>query len=31
MSNSPYTSTKPGTYNYFCRIHPKMTAKVVVQ
>ena len=22
---------KPGTYNYFCSIHPKMMAKVVVQ
>ena len=26
-----YTFTKPGTYNYFCAIHPKMTAKVIVQ
>jgi plastocyanin len=26
-----YTFTKPGTYNYFCSVHPKMTAKVVVQ
>ena len=26
-----YTFDKPGTYNYFCSIHPKMTAKVVVQ
>jgi plastocyanin len=26
-----YTFTKPGTYDYFCSIHPKMTAKVVVQ
>ena len=26
-----YTFTKPGTYNYFCSIHPHMTAKVVVQ
>ena len=26
-----FTFTKPGTYNYFCSIHPKMTAKVVVQ
>ena len=26
-----YTFTKPGTYAYFCSIHPKMTAKVVVQ
>jgi plastocyanin len=26
-----FTFTKPGTYEYFCSIHPKMTAKVVVQ
>ena len=26
-----YTFTKAGTYSYFCSIHPKMTAKVVVQ
>lgn len=26
-----YTFTKPGSYSYFCSIHPKMTAKVVVQ
>ena len=26
-----YTFTKPGTYSYFCAIHPKMTGKVVVQ
>jgi plastocyanin len=26
-----YTFTKPGTYTYFCSIHPKMTAKVIVQ
>lgn len=26
-----YTFTKPGTYTYYCAIHPKMTAKVVVQ
>jgi len=26
-----FTFTKPGTYSYFCSIHPKMTAKVVVQ
>jgi plastocyanin len=26
-----YTFTKPGTYSYFCGIHPKMTGKVVVQ
>lgn len=26
-----HTFSKAGTYNYFCSIHPKMTAKVVVQ
>ncbi len=26
-----YTFSKPGTYSYFCSIHPKMTAKIVVQ
>jgi len=26
-----YKFTKPGTYGYFCSIHPKMTGKVVVQ
>jgi plastocyanin len=26
-----YTFTKPGTYGYFCGLHPKMTAKIVVQ
>ncbi len=26
-----YTFTKPGTYAYYCSIHPKMTAKVVVE
>jgi plastocyanin len=26
-----YTFTKPGTYSYYCTIHPKMTGKVVVQ
>jgi plastocyanin len=26
-----YTFTKPGTYLYYCTVHPKMTAKVVVQ
>jgi plastocyanin len=26
-----YTFSKPGTYPYFCSIHPKMTGKVVVQ
>jgi plastocyanin len=26
-----YTFTKPGTYTYYCTIHPKMTGKVIVQ
>jgi plastocyanin len=26
-----YTFTKPGTYMYYCSIHPRMVAKVVVQ
>lgn len=26
-----YTFDKPGTYAYFCGIHPRMTGKVVVQ
>ena len=26
-----YTFTKSGTYVYYCTVHPKMTAKVVVQ
>jgi plastocyanin len=26
-----YTFTKAGTYSYFCSLHPKMTAKVVVE
>jgi plastocyanin len=26
-----YTFTKPGTYPYYCSIHPKMVGKVVVQ
>jgi plastocyanin len=29
--NYSYTFSKPGTYTYFCSIHPKMTGKVVVQ
>ena len=26
-----YNFTDPGTYEYFCSLHPKMTAKVIVQ
>ena len=26
-----YTFTKPGSFPYFCSIHPKMTGKVVVR
>ncbi len=26
-----FTFTKPGTYSYFCSIHPKMVGKIVVQ
>jgi plastocyanin len=26
-----YTFTKPGEYPYFCSVHPKMTAKIVVR
>jgi plastocyanin len=26
-----FTFTKAGTYAYFCRIHPKMVGKIVVQ
>ncbi len=26
-----YKFDKPGTYDYFCSLHPKMTAKVIVQ
>jgi plastocyanin len=26
-----YTFNKPGTYPYFCSVHPKMTGKVIVQ
>jgi plastocyanin len=26
-----FTAAKPGTYSYFCSIHPKMTGKVVVE
>src|SRR6185437_2089246 len=26
-----YTASKPGTYTYYCSIHPKMTGKLVVE
>ena len=26
-----YTFSDPGAYEYFCSVHPKMTAKVIVQ
>lgn len=26
-----YTFDKPGTYSYFCSIHPKMTGKIIVK
>jgi plastocyanin len=26
-----YTFTKPGTYSYYCSIHPKMVGKIIVQ
>ncbi|MFY9644898.1 MAG: cupredoxin family copper-binding protein [Terriglobales bacterium] len=26
-----FTPTKPGSYPYFCSIHPKMTGKLVVE
>jgi plastocyanin len=26
-----FAASKPGTYSYFCSIHPKMTGKVVVE
>lgn len=29
--NFSFTFTKPGSYPYFCSIHPKMTGKVIVQ
>lgn len=25
------TLTKPGTYSYFCSIHPRMTGKIIVE
>jgi plastocyanin len=26
-----YTFASPGTYDYYCSIHPKMTAKIIVK
>lgn len=26
-----YTFTKPGTYSYYCSVHPKMVGKIIVQ
>jgi plastocyanin len=26
-----YTFTKPGTYPYYCSVHPKMTGQIVVK
>jgi len=26
-----FTFSKPGTYSYFCSLHPKMTGKITVQ
>jgi plastocyanin len=26
-----YSFTKPGTYNYFCALHPKMTGQIIVK
>ena len=26
-----FTFTDPGTYDYFCSLHPKMTAKIIVE
>jgi len=26
-----FTPTKPGTYPYFCSVHPRMTGKLVVE
>lgn len=26
-----FTFTEPGTYEYFCSVHPKMTGKIVVK
>lgn len=29
--NFSYTFTEPGTYEYFCGMHPKMVGKVIVE
>lgn len=29
--NFSFTFTKPGTYSYYCSIHPRMTGKIIVQ
>jgi plastocyanin len=29
--NFSYTFATPGTYSYFCSIHPRMTGKIIVQ
>ena len=26
-----YIFTKPGTYSYFCSVHPKMTGRIIVR
>jgi plastocyanin len=26
-----FTFTEPGTYEYFCGLHPRMTGKIIVQ
>jgi plastocyanin len=26
-----YVFTEPGTYSYFCAVHPKMTAQIIVK
>jgi plastocyanin len=30
-SSFSHTFTEPGTYEYFCSLHPKMVGKVIVQ
>jgi plastocyanin len=30
QDNFSYTFTTPGTYQYFCTLHPQMIGKVVV-